>query len=69
MAGTSRTAPEDRRGNGSRDGRPDPATEAFLAYRNLLFTVAQKVMLSRRACSLPTMRCFLEAGSPPEGGA
>src|SRR5262250_227054 len=44
MAGTSRTAPEDRRGNGSRDGRPDPATEAFLAHRNLLFTVAYEML-------------------------
>src|SRR5262250_3525979 len=44
MAGTSRTAPEDRRGNGSRDGRPDPATEAFVAHRNLLFTVAYEML-------------------------
>ncbi|HMI27753.1 MAG TPA: RNA polymerase sigma-70 factor [Streptosporangiaceae bacterium] len=28
----------------SRDGRPDPATEAFLAYRNLLFTVAYEML-------------------------
>jgi hypothetical protein len=26
--------------NMSRDGRPDPATEAFLAHRNLLFRVS-----------------------------
>ena len=38
MAGMSRTAPEDR------DGRPDPATEAFLAHRNLLFTVAYEML-------------------------
>src|SRR6516162_7801739 len=44
MAGTSRTAPEDRRGSGSRGGRPDPATEAFLAHRNLLFTVAYEML-------------------------
>ncbi|GAB3491404.1 RNA polymerase sigma-70 factor [Amycolatopsis cihanbeyliensis] len=35
MAGTSRTAPEDR---------PDHATEAFLAHRNLLFTVAYELL-------------------------
>ena len=28
----------------SRDGRPDPATEAFLAHRNLLFTVAYEML-------------------------
>jgi RNA polymerase sigma-70 factor (ECF subfamily) len=28
----------------SRDGRPDPATEAFLAHRNLLFTVAYELL-------------------------
>src|SRR5262245_128257 len=39
MAGMSRTAPEDRGGSMSRDGRMDPATEAFLAHRSLLFTV------------------------------
>ena len=44
MAGMSRTAPEDRGGNMSRDGRPDPATEAFLAHRNLLFTVAYEML-------------------------
>jgi len=27
-----------------RDGRPDPATEAFLAHRNLLFTVAYEML-------------------------
>jgi RNA polymerase sigma-70 factor (TIGR02957 family) len=52
MAGMSRTAPEDRGGssagsNGgskSSGGRPDPATEAFLAHRNLLFTVAYEML-------------------------
>ncbi len=44
MAGISRTAPEDRGGSMSRDGRPDPATEAFLAHRNLLFTVAYEML-------------------------
>ena len=44
MAGMSRTGPEDRGGGMSRDGRPDPATEAFLAHRNLLFTVAYEML-------------------------
>jgi RNA polymerase sigma-70 factor (TIGR02957 family) len=44
MAGTSRTAPEDRGGGMSRDDRPDLATEAFLAHRNLLFTVAYEML-------------------------
>ena len=44
MAGMSRTAPEDRGGSMNRDGRPDPATEAFLAHRNLLFTVAYEML-------------------------
>ena len=44
MADMSRTAPEDRGGSMSRDGRPDPATEAFLAHRNLLFTVAYEML-------------------------
>ncbi len=44
MAGLPRTAPEDRGGSMSRDGRPDPATEAFLAHRNLLFTVAYEML-------------------------
>src|SRR6476646_2017577 len=43
MTGTSPTAPGNRGGSMSRDGRPDPATEAFLAYRNLLFTVAYEM--------------------------
>jgi RNA polymerase sigma-70 factor (TIGR02957 family) len=44
MAGMSRTAPEDGGGSMGRDGRPDPATEAFLALRNLLFTVAYEML-------------------------
>ncbi len=44
MAGMSQTAPEDRGGSMSRGGRPDPATEAFLAHRNLLFTVAYEML-------------------------
>ena len=32
------------RGNMSRDGRSDPATEAFVAHRNLLFTVAYEML-------------------------
>jgi len=44
MAGTSRTAPDDRSESMSRDGRPDPATEAFVAHRNLLFTVAYEML-------------------------
>jgi RNA polymerase sigma-70 factor (ECF subfamily) len=43
MSGTSQTAPEDR-GRGSRGDRPDAATEAFLAHRNLLFTVAYEML-------------------------
>ena len=44
MADISRAAPADRGGNMSRDGRPDPATEAFVAHRNLLFTVAYEML-------------------------
>ncbi len=44
MAGTSQTAPEDRGGDMGRDDRPDPATEAFVAHRNLLFTVAYEML-------------------------
>jgi RNA polymerase sigma-70 factor (TIGR02957 family) len=44
MAGMSRTAPEDRGGNASGDDRPDPATEAYLTHRNLLFTVAYEML-------------------------
>jgi RNA polymerase sigma-70 factor (TIGR02957 family) len=44
MTGTPQTAPGNRGGSMSRDGRPDPATEAFIAYRNLLFTVAYEML-------------------------
>jgi RNA polymerase sigma-70 factor (TIGR02957 family) len=44
MAGTSQTAPGDRGGSMSQDGRADPATKAFLAHRNLLFTVAYEML-------------------------
>jgi RNA polymerase sigma-70 factor (TIGR02957 family) len=44
MAGTSPTPPGDRGGSMSQDDRPDPATEAFLAHRNLLFTVAYEML-------------------------
>jgi RNA polymerase sigma-70 factor, ECF subfamily len=44
MTGTSQTAPGNHGGSISRDSRPDPATEAFLAYRNLLFTVAYEML-------------------------
>ena len=44
MTGTSHTAPGNHGGSMGRDGRPDPATEAFLAYRNLLFTVAYEML-------------------------
>jgi RNA polymerase sigma-70 factor (ECF subfamily) len=40
MAGTSQTSPEDR----GQDDRPNPATEAFVAHRNLLFTVAYEML-------------------------
>ena len=43
MAGMSRTAPDDRAGIGH-DGDPDAATAAFLAHRNLLFTVAYEML-------------------------
>ncbi len=44
MSGTSQTAPDDRGRGSSRGDRPDPATEAFLAHRNLLFTVAYEML-------------------------
>ncbi|SCL15269.1 RNA polymerase sigma-70 factor, ECF subfamily [Micromonospora rhizosphaerae] len=44
MVDTSETAADDRGRGGSRDDRPDPATEAFLAHRNLLFTVAYEML-------------------------
>lgn len=42
MAGTSQTTPDDR--DGSRDARSDPATDAFVTHRNLLFTVAYEML-------------------------
>jgi RNA polymerase sigma-70 factor, ECF subfamily len=44
MAGTPRTAPEDRGRGMDQDDRMDPATEAFVAHRNLLFTVAYEML-------------------------
>ncbi|OHV74737.1 RNA polymerase sigma-70 factor [Pseudofrankia sp. BMG5.36] len=44
MAGTSPTAPEDHGGRMNEDSRSDPATAAFLAHRNLLFTVAYEML-------------------------
>ncbi|MCC5575817.1 RNA polymerase sigma-70 factor [Microtetraspora sp. AC03309] len=44
MADTSRTAPGDPGGDMRQDHRPDPATEAFVAHRNLLFTVAYELL-------------------------
>ena len=38
------TAPEERGAGTGRADRPDPATEAFLAHRNLLFTVAYEML-------------------------
>src|ERR1700678_340504 len=43
MSGTPQTAPDDR-GRDSRGDRPDPATEAFISHRNLLFTVAYEML-------------------------
>jgi RNA polymerase sigma-70 factor (ECF subfamily) len=44
MPGPPQTAPEDRGEDMSQDERPDPATEAFVAHRNLLFTVAYEML-------------------------
>jgi RNA polymerase sigma-70 factor (ECF subfamily) len=44
MGGTPQTAPGDHEEPMDEDGRPDPATEAFLAHRNLLFTVAYEML-------------------------
>jgi RNA polymerase sigma-70 factor (TIGR02957 family) len=41
---TSQTAPGDRGASMSQYDRPDPATAAFLAHRNLLFTVAYEML-------------------------
>jgi RNA polymerase sigma-70 factor (TIGR02957 family) len=43
MIGTPGAAPVDH-GGSSGDGRSDPATESFLAHRNLLFTVAYEML-------------------------
>jgi RNA polymerase sigma-70 factor (ECF subfamily) len=43
MSGTPQPAAEDR-GRGSSMDRPDPATEAFVAHRNLLFTVVYEML-------------------------
>jgi RNA polymerase sigma-70 factor (ECF subfamily) len=43
MGGTPQTAPGDHEERMDEDGRPDPATEAFLAHRNLLFTAAYEM--------------------------
>lgn len=42
MAGKSQTPPADH--GASAGGRPDPATEAFVTHRNLLFTVAYELL-------------------------
>jgi RNA polymerase sigma-70 factor (TIGR02957 family) len=44
MAGMPQTAPEGRGDELGPGDRPDPATEAFLAHRNLLFTVAYEML-------------------------
>ncbi|GAB3854712.1 RNA polymerase sigma-70 factor [Dactylosporangium cerinum] len=44
MAGTAHTTADDRHLGEHRDRRPDPATEAFVAHRNLLFTVAYEML-------------------------
>ena len=44
MAGPQQTAPDNGGNAGGRHDRPDPATEAFLAHRNLLFTVAYEML-------------------------
>ena len=44
MSGPPPTAPADGAEGGRRGDRPDPATEAFLAHRNLLFTVAYEML-------------------------
>jgi RNA polymerase sigma-70 factor (TIGR02957 family) len=44
MAGRSQAKPEDRGGGISPDSSHDPATDTFLAHRNLLFTVAYEML-------------------------
>jgi RNA polymerase sigma-70 factor (TIGR02957 family) len=44
MAGRPQTTPAHRGGSQDHGGRPDPATEVFVAHRNLLFTVAYEML-------------------------
>jgi RNA polymerase sigma-70 factor (ECF subfamily) len=44
MAGTAKTAPEQRGGGIDHDHHTDRATEVFLTHRNLLFTVAYEML-------------------------
>ncbi|GGW25382.1 RNA polymerase sigma-70 factor [Streptomyces alanosinicus] len=44
MTGSAKTTPHDRGAGGNRVGSPDPATEAYVAHRNLLFTVAYEML-------------------------
>jgi RNA polymerase sigma-70 factor (ECF subfamily) len=44
MTGRPQAAPGDRGDGTGHDDRPDPATETFLAYRSLLFTVAYEML-------------------------
>jgi RNA polymerase sigma-70 factor (TIGR02957 family) len=44
MTDTSQAAAEDHGGRRSQGDRPDPATEAFLGHRNLLFTAAYELL-------------------------
>lgn len=44
MSAAAQATPDDRGADGNRHGRPDPATEAFVTQRNLLFTVAYEML-------------------------
>jgi RNA polymerase sigma-70 factor (TIGR02957 family) len=44
MAGTSQSAPDDRAGTMNQEDRLGLATDTFLTYRNLLFTVAYEML-------------------------
>ena len=44
MSGTPQSAPGERGKGNDRGDRPDPATEEFVAHRNLLFTVAYEML-------------------------
>ena len=44
MSGTPQSASDDRGRGSSRGDRPDPATEAFVSHRSLLFTVAYEML-------------------------